>query len=124
MNSLNWASNATTTCGFAVTPERLTAARELLRSGGDFFLQIGRWTRTSTKTVSPPKTRPLSRQWRGGRFLRPFWVTALALGCRRTVQGAAPRQSDNCCILRERLARGTKRLLRYGSALILTGVSA
>src|SRR6266446_1611677 len=51
MNYSNWGSNATTTSGFAGVPERSTAARELLRSGGDFFLQIGSWTRTSIKTV-------------------------------------------------------------------------
>jgi len=40
------------------------------------------------------------------------------------MQDPRPGKSDHRCILRERLARWTKRLLRYRSALILAGFSA
>src|SRR5258708_11393967 len=54
MNYSNWASNATMTSGFAVTPEPLTAAKELLPSGGDFFLQIGRRSEEHTSELQSP----------------------------------------------------------------------
>ncbi len=54
MKCSNWASNATTTSGFAATPAPATAARAPHHSAGGFFLPTGRWTRISTKTVSSP----------------------------------------------------------------------
>src|SRR6266436_4567562 len=54
MNYSNWALNATTTSGYAVTLEPLAAARAVLRLDGDFFLPIGNWIKTSIKMVFSP----------------------------------------------------------------------
>src|SRR6266853_1774639 len=100
--------------------QRVTTMRCKRRSAqaAIFSCKLGVGQERLSKRFLHREARPISRQWRAGRFLGPFRITALALGYRRAMQGSSPGRSDNRCILRERLARWTKRLLRYRPALM------